>query len=331
MGPFCSFWVLAPFVFCWGLRPSFGRFFFPDFSPLTEGRVCAEWRATIHLFPPQQGAGAGPGGLQPTKTVLVFGCKRTCGTAPGPLSWQLAGPPQTKVPFLPFAPKPAEPQLYSRLTSCTRTMRDLSVVLETHQLYSRLISCTRKISTLQLEFKCVCVRVCVSVCLCVCVSVCLCVCVSVCLCVCVSVCLCVCVSVCLRVCVSVCRPVCLSVCVCPCPCQFLCPSLCLSVNLGLSLSLCVCAPLQLSATLKVLRWFSRPQTRSLLSIVSAAKHKLSRTPSTALEGPSGGRRRWSTALQGRDPRSGVGSIREVPPIYARQNSAFWVCFPFVSG
>ena len=29
--------------------------------------------------------------------------------------------------------------------------------LETHQLYSRLISCARKISTLHLEFKCVCV------------------------------------------------------------------------------------------------------------------------------------------------------------------------------
>ena len=35
--------------------------------------------------------------------------------------------------------------------------RDSSVVLETLQLYSRLISCTRKISTLHLEFKCVCV------------------------------------------------------------------------------------------------------------------------------------------------------------------------------
>ena len=64
--------------------------------------------------------------------------------------------PKQRSPFLPFSPKPAEPQLYSRLTSCTRTMRDLSVVLETHQLYSRLISCTRKISTLHLEFKCVC-------------------------------------------------------------------------------------------------------------------------------------------------------------------------------
>ena len=31
--------------------------------------------------------------------------------------------------------------------------------VETHQLYSRLISCTRKISTLHLEFKCVCVCV----------------------------------------------------------------------------------------------------------------------------------------------------------------------------
>ena len=63
------------------------------------------------------------------------------------------------------------------------------IVLETHQLYSRLISCTRKISTLHLEFKCVCVGVgawvrervrgwvggcvfCVSlVCVCVCVPV----------------------------------------------------------------------------------------------------------------------------------------------------------------
>ena len=89
-------------------------------------------------------------GLEPARGVTsqrrrppVPGSKRTCRAAPGPLSWQLAGPPQTKVPFLPFSPKPAEPQLYSRLTSCTRTMRDLSVVLETHQLYSRLISCTR--------------------------------------------------------------------------------------------------------------------------------------------------------------------------------------------
>ena len=41
--------------------------------------------------------------------------------------------------------------------------------VDTHQLYSRLISCTRKISTLHLEFKCVCV--CLSVCVFVCVRV----------------------------------------------------------------------------------------------------------------------------------------------------------------
>ena len=82
-------------------------------------------------------------GLEPARGVSsqrrrppVSGSKRTFGAAPGPLSRQLAGPPPTKVPFLPFSPKPAEPQLYSRLTSCTRTMRDSSVVLETHQLYS---------------------------------------------------------------------------------------------------------------------------------------------------------------------------------------------------
>ena len=150
--------------------------------------------------------------------------------------------------------------------------RDSSVVLETHQLYSKLISCTRKISTLHLEFKCVCmcgcvracvracvsvracvracvcvgvcvcvcvgVRVCVSVCLCVCVSVCLCVCVSVCLCVCVSVCLCVCVSVCLCVCVSVCLCVCVSVCLCLCVCVsvFVCVRVCLRV----CVCVCVC-------------------------------------------------------------------------------------------
>ena len=34
------------------------------------------------------------------------------------------------------------------------------IILETFRLYSKLISCTRKISTLHLEFKCVCVFVC---------------------------------------------------------------------------------------------------------------------------------------------------------------------------
>ena len=89
------------------------------------------------LFSRQQGAGAGPGVSSQRRRPPVSGSKRTCGAAPGPLSWQLAGPPQTKVPFLPFSPKPAEPQLYSRLTSCPRTMRDSSGVLETHQLYSK--------------------------------------------------------------------------------------------------------------------------------------------------------------------------------------------------
>ena len=83
----------------------------------------------------------------PPFSTAAGGWSRPVGHCHG--SWR------AKVPFLPFSPQPAEPQLYSRLTSCTRTMRDLSVVLETHQLYSRLISCTRKISTLHLEFKCV--------------------------------------------------------------------------------------------------------------------------------------------------------------------------------
>ena len=120
--------------------------------------VCAEWQITLPpstFFHRSRGLEPARGVSSQRRRPPVSGSKRTCGAAPGPLSWQLAGPPQTKVPFWPFSPKPAEPQLYSRLTSCTRTMRDLSVVLETHQLYSRLISCTRKISTLHLEFKCV--------------------------------------------------------------------------------------------------------------------------------------------------------------------------------
>ena len=60
MGPLSFFCFLAPFVFCWGLRPVLGRVFllekvfcwvffdlfdciFHDESlPLIEGRVCAE-------------------------------------------------------------------------------------------------------------------------------------------------------------------------------------------------------------------------------------------------------------------------------------------------
>ena len=108
--------------------------------------VCAEWQITLPpstFFHRSRGLEPARGVSSQRRRPPVSGSKRTCRAAPGPLSWQLAGPPQTKVPFLPFSPKPAEPQLYSRLTSCTRTMRDLSVVLETHQLYSRLISCTR--------------------------------------------------------------------------------------------------------------------------------------------------------------------------------------------
>ena len=115
--------------------------------------------------------------------------------------------------------------------------------LETHQLYSRLISCTRKISTLHLEFKCVCVCVCACVRACVRACVCLCVCcVCVCACVCACVCVWLCVCVCPCVCLPVCRPAplstfllacllvlgflnCACVCVCAC-CVYICCALC---------------------------------------------------------------------------------------------------------
>ena len=52
MGPFCSFWVLAPFVFCWGLRPSFGRVFFPPekgtFRPSLRGVCVRSGRIPCH-------------------------------------------------------------------------------------------------------------------------------------------------------------------------------------------------------------------------------------------------------------------------------------------
>ena len=44
------FFFPALFVFCWALRPVLGRVFSPPkkwYSPLLEGRVCAEWQNSL--------------------------------------------------------------------------------------------------------------------------------------------------------------------------------------------------------------------------------------------------------------------------------------------
>ena len=112
------------------------------FSPVFEGRVCAEWQNTL---PPKLFSSAGRAawkGPAPTKTPFFAGeiqrdaVGRTC---------------NCDVCECPFGPLPEPPLLLcapvkvatgkpSVLQAETYRTRDLSVVLETHQLYSRLIS-----------------------------------------------------------------------------------------------------------------------------------------------------------------------------------------------
>ena len=144
--------------FLLGSSPGFGARVSPPppppkkwFSPLFEGRVCAEWQNTL---PPQllMISTAGRGGLlvaTPTKLWRMTGCikgrldvyvHQFCKCPFGPLVAAL------------FVLLVLSGNVFvtrgeqSASRAKTHRTRDLSVVLETHQLYSRLISCTRKIS-----------------------------------------------------------------------------------------------------------------------------------------------------------------------------------------
>ena len=110
-------------------------------SPLTEGRVCAEWQNTL---PPQfilQGARAALKGPAPTKTPFFAGeiqrdaVGRTCNR-------DVSESPVGRF-FCRCVCFMLNLVTFSALEGSQAFCEPKLIVLETYQLYSRLISCTR--------------------------------------------------------------------------------------------------------------------------------------------------------------------------------------------